>query len=263
MKSPDNEKHRASHERIEERRSVSCWSGLERKLVRKLDMRLLPTIILIVIVTYIDRNGITTARRKGLEADLGLTGPRYSVVLSVLFASQVPFQIPSDKILNYISRPSCDSEYDSDELLASSNNYTRCMKPGPDGDPHRRLLKLMRCWPEFHGFQCLKIEDHFDRQPHIEHIDPATMTLACSTCLKPNISDHCERLRCRKHCLALGGGCSYHQPKTTSYEAEYEWESEDVGEGEGEGEDLGYNGDQDADDEADEEMSEKEEMDEA
>ncbi|KAF7311235.1 hypothetical protein MKEN_01025100 [Mycena kentingensis (nom. inval.)] len=147
---------------------------------------------------------------------------------------------------------SSDAEYDSDELLASSNNYTRCMKPGPDGDPHRRLLKLMRCWPEFHGFQCLKIEDHFDRQPYIEHIHPTTMTLACSTCLKPNISDHCERLRCRKHCIALGGGCSYHQPKTTSYEAVYEWEDEDVGAGVGE--DSGYNADQDADDEADDEV---------
>ncbi|KAJ7057688.1 MFS general substrate transporter [Mycena amicta] len=79
---------------------------MERKLVRKLDIRLLPTIILIFIMNYIDRNGITTARLKGLEQDLGLSDLQYSVVLSVLFASYCPFQIPSNMILNYITRPS-------------------------------------------------------------------------------------------------------------------------------------------------------------
>ncbi|KAF7332789.1 Tartrate transporter [Mycena kentingensis (nom. inval.)] len=120
MNSSENEKRRASDERIEVASSSKDEDkldplpdvgtpervALERKLVRKLDMRLLPTIILIFIMNYIDRNGITTARLKGLEADLGLTGLQYSVVLSVLFASYVPFQIPSNMILNYISRPS-------------------------------------------------------------------------------------------------------------------------------------------------------------
>ncbi|KAF7365095.1 MFS general substrate transporter [Mycena venus] len=78
----------------------------ERKLVRKLDMRLLPTIFLIFIMNYIDRNGITTARLKGFQQDLGLSDLQYSVVLSVLFASYCPAQIPSNMILNYVSRPS-------------------------------------------------------------------------------------------------------------------------------------------------------------
>jgi hypothetical protein len=46
----------------------------ERKLVRKLDMRLLPTIFLIFIMNYIDRNGITTARLKGMQQDLNING---------------------------------------------------------------------------------------------------------------------------------------------------------------------------------------------
>ncbi|KAL0570800.1 hypothetical protein V5O48_011157 [Marasmius crinis-equi] len=45
----------------------------ERLLVRKLDRRVLPTIILIYIMNYIDRLGITTARLQGLENDLHLT----------------------------------------------------------------------------------------------------------------------------------------------------------------------------------------------
>ncbi|KAJ6508630.1 major facilitator superfamily domain-containing protein [Mycena sanguinolenta] len=78
----------------------------ERKLVRKLDTRLLPTIFLIFIMNYIDRNGITTARLQGFQQDLGLSDLQYSVVLSVLFASYCPAQIPSNMILNYITRPS-------------------------------------------------------------------------------------------------------------------------------------------------------------
>ena len=63
----------------------------ERHLVRVLDSRLMPTIIIIFLMNYIDvsvlpsrlymslthciqRNGITTARLKGLEQDLGLSG---------------------------------------------------------------------------------------------------------------------------------------------------------------------------------------------
>ncbi|KAJ7606571.1 major facilitator superfamily domain-containing protein [Mycena polygramma] len=86
----------------------------ERRLVRKLDARLLPTIILIYILNYIDacclhspqRNGITTARLKGLEQDLGLSDLQYTVVLSILFVSYCPAQIPSNMILNYVPRPS-------------------------------------------------------------------------------------------------------------------------------------------------------------
>ncbi|KAL0574877.1 hypothetical protein V5O48_007089 [Marasmius crinis-equi] len=78
----------------------------ERRLVRKLDMRVLPTIIVIYIMNYIDRNGITTARLQGLEHDLQLTEIQYSVILSILYATYCPAQIPSNMILNYVTRPS-------------------------------------------------------------------------------------------------------------------------------------------------------------
>ncbi|KAJ7504957.1 MFS general substrate transporter [Mycena galericulata] len=78
----------------------------ERKLVRKLDSRLLPTIFLIYIMNYIDKNGITTARLEGLEKDLGLSDLQYNVVLSILFVSYSPAQIPSNMILNRVTRPS-------------------------------------------------------------------------------------------------------------------------------------------------------------
>ncbi|KAI0359688.1 MFS general substrate transporter [Trametes cingulata] len=78
----------------------------ERKLVRTLDWRLLPTIVLIFILNYIDRTAVTAARLKGLEQDLGLSDIQYSTVLAILYVSYVPAQIPSNMILNRITRPS-------------------------------------------------------------------------------------------------------------------------------------------------------------
>ncbi|KAJ3501242.1 hypothetical protein NLJ89_g9428 [Agrocybe chaxingu] len=68
----------------------------ERKLIRKLDMRLLPTIFLIYIMNYIDRNGVTTARLKGMQEDLRINDVQYATVIAILFASYCPAQIPSN-----------------------------------------------------------------------------------------------------------------------------------------------------------------------
>ncbi|KAF8228548.1 MFS general substrate transporter [Tricholoma matsutake] len=70
----------------------------ERKLVRKLDTRLLPTVVVIYLMNYIDRNGITTARLQGMEQDLRLTDVQYATVIAVLYASYCPAQIPSNMV---------------------------------------------------------------------------------------------------------------------------------------------------------------------
>lgn len=49
----------------------------EKALVRKIDVRLIPPIILMYILNYIDRNNIASARLAGLEADLRLHGTQY------------------------------------------------------------------------------------------------------------------------------------------------------------------------------------------
>ncbi|OJA12880.1 hypothetical protein AZE42_02909 [Rhizopogon vesiculosus] len=78
----------------------------ERSLVRKLDFRLLPTIVIIFIMNYIDRVAVTSARLQGLETDLGLTDIQYATVVAILYASYCPAQIPSNMLLNYVTRPS-------------------------------------------------------------------------------------------------------------------------------------------------------------
>ncbi|KAI0753066.1 MFS general substrate transporter [Daedaleopsis nitida] len=78
----------------------------ERRLVRKLDMRLLPTIVLIYAMNYIDRASITSARLQGLPEDLGLSDIQYDTILAILYVTYVPTQLPSNMILNRIPRPS-------------------------------------------------------------------------------------------------------------------------------------------------------------
>ncbi|KAI5120277.1 hypothetical protein M0805_005334 [Coniferiporia weirii] len=78
----------------------------ERRLLRKLDMRLLPTVVLIFLMNYIDRANVTTARLKGLEQDLGLSDIQYDTVVAILYVSYCPAQIPSNMILNRTTRPS-------------------------------------------------------------------------------------------------------------------------------------------------------------
>ncbi|KAG5634251.1 hypothetical protein H0H81_002694 [Sphagnurus paluster] len=70
----------------------------ERRLVRKLDSRVLPTIVVIFIMNYIDRNGVTTARLKGLQEDLNISDVQYATVIAILFVSYCPAQIPSNMI---------------------------------------------------------------------------------------------------------------------------------------------------------------------
>ncbi|KAH0583252.1 hypothetical protein H2248_011130 [Termitomyces sp. 'cryptogamus'] len=57
-------------------------------------------------MNYIDRNGITTARLKGMQQDLGISDIQYATVIAVLYASYCPGQIPSNMLLNYLPRPS-------------------------------------------------------------------------------------------------------------------------------------------------------------
>jgi hypothetical protein len=52
---------------------------LETSLRRKIDLRLLPMIVLMYILNYLDRNNIAAARLAGLEKDLKLHGNQFQV----------------------------------------------------------------------------------------------------------------------------------------------------------------------------------------
>ncbi|TCD70425.1 hypothetical protein EIP91_003506 [Steccherinum ochraceum] len=78
---------------------------LEKKLIRKLDLRM-SILIVIYILNYVDRNNASAARLKGLEADLKLKGQEFNTLLSILYVGYILMQIPSNMFLNYIGKPS-------------------------------------------------------------------------------------------------------------------------------------------------------------
>jgi hypothetical protein len=51
----------------------------EARLRRKIDIRLLPMIVLMYILNYLDRNNIAAAALAGLKTDLKLTSVQFSV----------------------------------------------------------------------------------------------------------------------------------------------------------------------------------------
>lgn len=57
---------------------------MQKQLIRKIDMRIMPLVILVYLMNYIDRNNYAAARLQGLVEDLNLVGDQYQVGLSIL-----------------------------------------------------------------------------------------------------------------------------------------------------------------------------------
>lgn len=78
----------------------------EKALVRKIDVRLIPPVIAMYILNYIDRNAIASARLGGLEEDLKLKGSEYQTAVSILFVGYILMQVPSNLLMNKLGKPS-------------------------------------------------------------------------------------------------------------------------------------------------------------
>ncbi|OJJ50386.1 hypothetical protein ASPZODRAFT_139686 [Penicilliopsis zonata CBS 506.65] len=101
------EKVEMSHEEVVHIAELSPHEKeLEKKLRRRIDSLIMPLVILVYLMNYIDRNNYAAAKLQGLEQDLGLTGTQYETGLSVLFVGYILMQVPSNLLLNYIGRPS-------------------------------------------------------------------------------------------------------------------------------------------------------------
>lgn len=56
-----------------------------KKVLRKMDIRLIPNLALLYLLSFLDRGNIGNARIQGLTEDLGLTGAQYNWCLTVFF----------------------------------------------------------------------------------------------------------------------------------------------------------------------------------
>ncbi|ESK88485.1 mfs transporter [Moniliophthora roreri MCA 2997] len=80
-------------------------SEVERRLVRKIDQRIVPTVWVLYTLSYLDRANIANAKVGGMEEALQLTSTQYSVILLLFFVSYVLFEVPANMTLTRV-RPS-------------------------------------------------------------------------------------------------------------------------------------------------------------
>ncbi|PVH77347.1 MFS general substrate transporter [Cadophora sp. DSE1049] len=78
---------------------------VEIKLVKKLDLFIMPTLWIMYAFNYLDRNAIALARLDNLQDDLGLNSTQYQTSVMILFVGYLAGQVPSNMLLTRI-RPS-------------------------------------------------------------------------------------------------------------------------------------------------------------
>ncbi|KAL2832293.1 major facilitator superfamily domain-containing protein [Aspergillus pseudoustus] len=77
-----------------------------KRLVRKIDIRLIPMLAVLYLISHLDRANIGNAKILGLTEDLGLDGIQYNIALSLFFIPYVLLEVPSNILLKRFSRPS-------------------------------------------------------------------------------------------------------------------------------------------------------------
>lgn len=74
----------------------------EKKLLRKLDWRLMPLFTILYLMSFLDRGNIGNAKIEGLAEDLNLHGNQYNMCLTIFFIFYATFEIPSNAILRHV-----------------------------------------------------------------------------------------------------------------------------------------------------------------
>ncbi|KAL8798841.1 MAG: hypothetical protein Q9182_006344 [Xanthomendoza sp. 2 TL-2023] len=69
---------------------------LEKRALRKCDLRVLPFLSILYLFAFLDRVNIGNARIQGLEKDLNMSGHDYNIALQVFFIPYLIFEIPSN-----------------------------------------------------------------------------------------------------------------------------------------------------------------------
>lgn len=73
---------------------------------QQVDVRLLPMLAILYLLSHLDRANIGNAKIEGLAKDLSLGDLQYNIVLSLFFIPYILLEIPSNILLKCFSRPS-------------------------------------------------------------------------------------------------------------------------------------------------------------
>ncbi len=70
-----------------------------------MDVRLIPMLALLYLLSFLDRGNIGNAKIEGLQEDLGMTPDQYNWCLTAFFFTYAAFEVPSNLLLKKL-RPS-------------------------------------------------------------------------------------------------------------------------------------------------------------
>ncbi len=75
----------------------------EKRLMAKIDFRVIPFLCILYLLAFLDRVNIANAKSFGLVADLDLQTIEYNTALTIFFVPYIIFEIPSNIFLKYLS----------------------------------------------------------------------------------------------------------------------------------------------------------------
>ncbi|KAI5865948.1 allantoate permease [Durotheca rogersii] len=82
--------------------SQEWHTDMSKRLLRKVDLHLLPMLVLMYLLNFLDRNNLSQARLGTLEVDLGMAGTDFNLATSILFVGYLLMQLPSNLMLTRV-----------------------------------------------------------------------------------------------------------------------------------------------------------------
>ena len=93
------------HLYLHERQQPNYDDAETKRILHKVDWRLMPILALLYLLAFLDRGNIANAKVAGMNVDLGLTGAQYNMALTVFFFPYAVLEVPSNIVLK-LMRPS-------------------------------------------------------------------------------------------------------------------------------------------------------------
>lgn len=77
--------------------------ALEKQLLWKLDIHVVPILMFLFLLAFLDRINIGNARLQGLEKDLNMKDHDYNIALFIFFIPYILLEVPSNLVLKKIA----------------------------------------------------------------------------------------------------------------------------------------------------------------
>jgi MFS family permease len=72
---------------------------IEKRILRKLDFRLVPMLWILFLVSFVDRGNIGNAKIQGMTESLHLTGDKYNIAVMVFTLAYITFGVPANMLV--------------------------------------------------------------------------------------------------------------------------------------------------------------------